>query len=650
MLTTLFLTFTAAAGASAAAAEKAGKKEPDPTLLEIVERVRQYANCDRLPLLERPGCAKDFAIKSLKLGVGVGLFLYVTQEAMKDHGASFGKLNKELAALEKLRPALLLDPSKEPDPEQRRKILEQSVRTLKEAEPLLDSLGDDLAKASRLIGAHGKSLEALAVLTVAVGDHYPEYKPPKDVDTKPAIDFGKELAELNKVFDRMIEGMDKANRGLDQMNEGVKEVNGGLEQMNGGISKANRGMEQLNQGISEAGRGMEQLNKAVPGIKDGALKLRELPDIDFDFSHIGDVLGGTSAAEQAEQQRRMSLLLDLLPGIGDGKGIVEAIMGKDMATGEELTTTDRVLGSLVVLHWLKSGGKVLTAEEIREARKSEKIAMCAANSFPAGTFVLMADGTRTPIEQVHVGDKVVAADLETGQNQVEQVTDLITGEGVKHLVKITVDTDGDSGDQTADIVATDHHPFRTEHPDHWADAADLESGMWLRGDNGTHVRITNVDAWTAQEKVYNLTVDELHTYYVLAGSTPLLVHNAKKDKCSLLIDHVGQVDQDWVTKGAHVNMKDGMEVALRPDGKGGIRGEAIRLKNGTATQKQVDAVVASIKSNEKLRADMIRVTKAAKEVFESSAKAMKEGRNPQWRFSNDRTAELQSLIEAMEKM
>ncbi|MFJ6944825.1 hypothetical protein ACISU4_09235 [Streptomyces wuyuanensis] len=125
------------------------------------------------------------------------------------------------------------------------------------------------------------------------------------------------------------------------------------------------------------------------------------------------------------------------------------------------------------------------------------------------------------------------------------------------------------------------------------------------------------------------------------------MHNAKKKKCNFQIDHVGQVDQDWVTKGAHLNMKDGMEVALRPDGKGGITGEAIRLSKDTATQKQVDAVIDMIKSNPKLREDMTRVTKAAKEVFESSAKAMKEGRNPQRRFSNDRTEELQQLIDAI---
>ncbi|MGA5220246.1 hypothetical protein ACPCAE_29825 [Streptomyces cinereoruber] len=175
--------------------------------------------------------------------------------------------------------------------------------------------------------------------------------------------------------------------------------------------------------------------------------------------------------------------------------------------------------------------------------------------------------------------------------------------------------------------------------------------MWLRTDTGAPARITDVTAFTAlRQKVHNLTVADLHTYHVLVGGSAVLVHNAKKTKCELVVDHVGQVDQDWVTKGAHVNMKDGMEVALRPDGKGGITGEAIRLKKGTATQKQVDAVVAALKSDPKLRADMIRVTKGAKEVFESSARAMKEGRNPQWRFSNDRTKELQALIDAMEKM
>ncbi|MER7481332.1 hypothetical protein ABTX60_27460 [Streptomyces sp. NPDC126510] len=90
-------------------------------------------------------------------------------------------------------------------------------------------------------------------------------------------------------------------------------------------------------------------------------------------------------------------------------------------------------------------------------------------------------------------------------------------------------------------------------------------------------------------------------------------------------------------------------MALRPDGQGGIQGEAVRLRNGTATQKQVDAVVATIKSDPKVRADMIR-DEGRQGGLQPSAKAMKEGRNPQWRLSNDRTAELQALTEAMERM
>jgi len=37
--------------------------------------------------------------------------------------------------------------------------------------------------------------------------------------------------------------------------------------------------------------------------------------------------------------------------------------------------------------------------------------------------------------------------------------------------------------------------------------------------------VVAVRKWTEHQQVYNLTVDGLHTYYVVAGSTPVLVHN-----------------------------------------------------------------------------------------------------------------------------
>ncbi|MFF5573046.1 polymorphic toxin-type HINT domain-containing protein [Streptomyces luteogriseus] len=506
---------------SAAAATSAGDNRVE-RLATIVAKVRQYANCDGLPLLERPRCYKEFAGKAVKLGIGVGLFLFITQDAMKDHGAGFAALDKDLKALHALKPQDLLDPAKEPDPQKQLKLLEQAVKTLQSAKPHLDKVGKNLGRATDLLGTQSDSLLAVTILTIALGDYYPDYTPPKYPAAKPIFDFEKDLAELNAAFDQMNEGFAQMDRGLRTMNEGVAEVNKGLAQANKGISKANKGMKEMNAGIAQANQGVKEANKHVPGIKKGAQKLREIPDIDFDFSHIGDTWGsGSSGLDDAEQQRRMSLLLDLLPGIGDGKGVVEAVVGKDLVTSDKLSAKERALGGLSVLHWLRAGGKLLTAEDVKKARKGEGAVPC--NSFPAGTPVLMADGTHLAIERVRVGDEVLATDPESGRTQSEPVTALITGHGDKELVTAEVRTD----DGTSSVTATEGHPFWIEDLGVWGTAGDLRPGMWLRTSAGTHVPVSAVSAWTAQDRtVHNLTVADLHTYYVVAGTTPLLVHNA----------------------------------------------------------------------------------------------------------------------------
>ncbi|MEU8144245.1 polymorphic toxin-type HINT domain-containing protein [Nonomuraea sp. NPDC048901] len=151
---------------------------------------------------------------------------------------------------------------------------------------------------------------------------------------------------------------------------------------------------------------------------------------------------------------------------------------------------------------------------------------CKGNSFVPGTKVLMADGSAKPIERVEVGDWVLATDPGTGGTQAKQVTALIVGEGVKHLVKITVDIDGDRGDRTGSVTATEGHPFWLDDLREWRDADQLRPGMWLRTSAGTHVQITAVQKWTATERVHNLTVNDAHTYHVVARNTPVLVHNA----------------------------------------------------------------------------------------------------------------------------
>ncbi|MFF7839939.1 polymorphic toxin-type HINT domain-containing protein [Streptomyces ossamyceticus] len=148
------------------------------------------------------------------------------------------------------------------------------------------------------------------------------------------------------------------------------------------------------------------------------------------------------------------------------------------------------------------------------------------NSFVPGTQVLMADGTTKPIEDVKTGDKVLSRDPKTGRTEVKTVTAEITGEGRKDLVRITLSVEADGEKQTATITATAGHPFWVPALGTWTDATDLATGEQLRSATGAVVRITGIRRWTQSATVHNLTVADFHTYHVLAGATPVLVHNS----------------------------------------------------------------------------------------------------------------------------
>ncbi|GAA3518550.1 RHS repeat-associated protein [Streptosporangium album] len=173
-------------------------------------------------------------------------------------------------------------------------------------------------------------------------------------------------------------------------------------------------------------------------------------------------------------------------------------------------------------------GKIasMIAEASRVARTVKGISKACPQSFVPGTEVLMADGTRKPIEDVKVGDKVLATDPETGKTEAKPVIALITGEDDKNLVQITVDTDGKKGGKSGLVIATEIHPFWVPALHKWVNAKDLKPGMWLRTAAGTHVQVASIKKWSAYQRVHNLTIADIHTYYVQAGAAPILVHNS----------------------------------------------------------------------------------------------------------------------------
>ncbi|TMR03451.1 sugar-binding protein [Actinomadura soli] len=149
------------------------------------------------------------------------------------------------------------------------------------------------------------------------------------------------------------------------------------------------------------------------------------------------------------------------------------------------------------------------------------------SSFPPGTKVLMADGSRKPIQQLKRGDKILATDPATGDTRPQVVVDTMTSTGVRTIIQVTVDTDGDRGDKSGVVVATDEHPFWVAGDlDRWVQAKNLKPGMRLRTSAGAHVQVTALKSGARPfQTVHNLTIANTRTYYALAGGTPVLVHN-----------------------------------------------------------------------------------------------------------------------------
>ncbi|MEU5992345.1 RHS repeat-associated core domain-containing protein [Spirillospora sp. NPDC047418] len=194
----------------------------------------------------------------------------------------------------------------------------------------------------------------------------------------------------------------------------------------------------------------------------------------------------------------------------------------------------------------EGAGHVGGAGGIRpKARKRSNLGDCS--SFVPGTDVLMADNTRKPIEDVKVGDRVLATDPETGETRAQPVVGTITSKGDKNLVQITVNAAapalgwmaGHTPEPTTAtplvlkksksgmLIATDTHPFWVAGDiNAWVEAADLKPGMWLRTSAGTYVQVTATRHSTAHhQRVHNLTIASTHTYHVEVGNASVLVHN-----------------------------------------------------------------------------------------------------------------------------
>ncbi len=186
------------------------------------------------------------------------------------------------------------------------------------------------------------------------------------------------------------------------------------------------------------------------------------------------------------------------------------------------------------------------AQAIKTAGANKKLAnsttVCDPKCFIAGTLVVCrnenGEECRKPIEEIEVGDMVLAYDEETGKQAYKEVVRLFRNETMKWCT-VSVAVNGTVSEITSipghkyylpdntinrEVGDSQEHESYYELSEKWVSACKLKKGDKVLLSDGEYGIITNVkiEKLSAPETTYNFEVEDCHTYYVGSG---VCVHN-----------------------------------------------------------------------------------------------------------------------------
>ncbi|GAA1722870.1 hypothetical protein GCM10009765_83560 [Fodinicola feengrottensis] len=151
------------------------------------------------------------------------------------------------------------------------------------------------------------------------------------------------------------------------------------------------------------------------------------------------------------------------------------------------------------------------------------------HSFVGTTLVLMADGSHKPISKVAVGDKIAdAVPGGDGKTQAHAVGTVIVTKTDYDFVNLTIGSLDRSGHRASvgTVTTTAHHPFYDITQSAFVEAGALHAGDRLQQPDGRTAVVLAARLYRdTHTTTYDLTIPDLHTYYVLAGPAAVLVHN-----------------------------------------------------------------------------------------------------------------------------
>ena len=187
--------------------------------------------------------------------------------------------------------------------------------------------------------------------------------------------------------------------------------------------------------------------------------------------------------------------------------------------------------------------------------------------FKEGTLVETEAGLK-PIEEIEVGDRVLAYDEATGEQAYKPVVRLFRNETLKWctvsvavagIVESITSTPGHKyylpeNRVNREIGEKQEHASYTGLSEKWVSACNLKAGDKVLLSDGEYgiIQSVKVEELSSPETTYNLEVEDFHTYYV--GERSVCVHNVG---CNGYDNHV-------------IDKKDNLRIDLERGGSGEI--------------------------------------------------------------------------------
>ncbi|MCX0355699.1 hypothetical protein LI064_14355 [Clostridium perfringens] len=260
----------------------------------------------------------------------------------------------------------------------------------------------------------------------------------------------------------------------------------------------------------------------IKGAFINALSILPFGDAAKAFKYMGKTSDVLKFGSKSVDMGKATLKLAMKKAGKSAKKEVLGIIAKGEKEFKNVLEATLDLGKNDYISWIKDKGKVLL--NTVNDKLPDSIALCLDSGCLIGeTLVKTLEGFK-PIRELEISDLVLSKNEKLGIDEYKKVTEIHRNSTYESCILST---------KNSIIEATTGHLFMIKGK-WWTAAIDIKENDYIELSNGNYEEILKIEYKENNYpiKVYNLTVEDNHNYYV--GEKEVLTHNmTTKKRCKL---------------------------------------------------------------------------------------------------------------------